>query len=75
MIPLCLQCFLEEKTKKAKRLPVQPEDGDHIFCSLTCAARYALNHHEDLYQWCEDHGWYYEEPNGICPKCPVDDME
>lgn len=76
MIPLCLQCWLEGKDRKAKRLPVQDVEDDHVFCSTSCAARFAINHLQELYGWCDDHGWFHkDEQEGSCSRCPVDDYE
>ncbi len=74
IVQRCVRC----DEKPARRL--LGGKAGKFFCTLKCAARYALDNAPEIYQWCPDCGEWshpddWNKPEGdkpLCPNCGVD---
>lgn len=62
--PKCLEC--EKKTAKNLNLPIHGGEETY-FCTLKCAATYAMSQVLLTTNLCTRHGWYQSDDG--CEKC------
>jgi hypothetical protein len=65
----CLEC----DHRPARRL-LDARPGDTWFCSLRCAARYALHDAMNRMRHCDKHGRWHHQDDG-CDDCEGEDRE
>ena len=66
---LCLTCM----HKPARCLPsYQHVSSEPIFCSVSCAAEFGLEHAEEAREWCEKHQQWFETCYTVCDECDAE---